>query len=339
MKTLNRRRFLHLAGLGMSALAVQQLLTACGIKSPESTASQGLPQTIPPTSTNPLSPTPSETQTIQPPLAIPDLVIVHGKDPETMVRQGIEAIGGMTRFVKSGADVIIKPNICIGYYSYEYATTTNPWVVAALVRLCLEAGASRVRVMDNPFGGPAEQCYQKSGIADQVINAGGEMEVMQPLKFQKTELPEGVQQKSLSFYQDFLTADTIINVPIPKHHSAAGLTLGMKNLMGTIQQREFIHNNLHESIVDLVTLVKPTLTVIDAVRILMANGPTGGNLNDVKQTDTIAISTDIVAADSYATSLFGKTPADIGYVQKAIDRGIGIGDLSQLKLQEFNADA
>src|SRR5659263_89189 len=112
MKPFNRRQFLHLAGLGMSALAVQQLLSACGIKIPEATATQVLPPAIPPTSTESSSPTPSEIQSTQTPLARPDLVIVHGKDPESMVRKGIEAIGGMARFVKSGANVIIKPNIC-----------------------------------------------------------------------------------------------------------------------------------------------------------------------------------------------------------------------------------
>ena len=69
-----------------------------------------------------------------------------------MTRHAIAAIGGIERFVKPGNDVIIKPNICTAT-PLEYAATTNPEVVAALVQLCLGAGAKRVRVMDFPFGG------------------------------------------------------------------------------------------------------------------------------------------------------------------------------------------
>lgn len=111
----------------------------------------------------------------------PYLVVARGEQPEEMVRQGIRALGGMERYIKPGADVIIKPNICVGYNGSEFASTTNPWLVGALVKLCLEAGASRVRVMDYPFGGTAEQCYRISGIEEQVTAAGGSMEVMQAL--------------------------------------------------------------------------------------------------------------------------------------------------------------
>jgi len=328
-----------MASLGMSALAAQQFLAACGIKTPGVTGTELSGMKSSQTATEILSPSATEAEATPTPTSNPGLVVVHGKDPESMVRKGIEAIGGMTRFVKSGANVIIKPNICVPYNTYEYASTTNPWVVAALVRLCFEAGASRVRVMDNPFGGPAQQCYEVSGIAEQVANAGGEMEVMQALKFHLTDFPEGEVQKRFSLYQDFLTADTVINVPIAKHHGSSKLTLGMKNLMGTIGERELLHSNLHTSIVDLASLIMPTLTVLDAIRILTANGPTGGSLSDVKETDTIAISQDIVAVDSYGTSLFGMTPDDVPYVKKAIERGLGIGDLSQLKVEEFSADA
>ena len=120
------------------------------------------------------------------------LAVARGDDPAEITRRAIAAVGGMERFVKSGADVIIKPNICTDYYSFEYAATTNPIVVATLVSLALAAGAGRVRVMDNPFGGTAQSAYKRSGIEDAVTAAGGEMEVMNQNKFRKAEIPNGL---------------------------------------------------------------------------------------------------------------------------------------------------
>jgi hypothetical protein len=85
------------------------------------------------------------------------LAAARGQSPTAMVQAAIKALGGIERFVKAGADVIIKPNICVAYHTYEYAATTNPEVIGTLVALCRSAGASRVRVMDQPFGGTADQ--------------------------------------------------------------------------------------------------------------------------------------------------------------------------------------
>jgi uncharacterized protein (DUF362 family) len=342
MTDQSRREFLRLAGLGLTTLAAQGLLTACGVKKPAN------PTTPPATAVGTANPTTAqatETQTASPENTAtpqsenPYLVVTHGKDPETLVRQGIKAIGGMERFMKPGAEVIIKPNICVGYNTYEYASTTNPWVVGTLVKMCLEAGAKRVRVMDYPFGGTPDQCYKISGIADQVKAAGGQMEEMSMLKFVETEIPNAVRLKKASIYQDILKTDLLINVPIAKNHSMAILTLGLKNLMGTMQNRESIHPSFEKNLIDLATVVRPQLTVIDAIRTLMANGPTGGDLGDVKEQDTLIFSPDIVAADSYATRLFNYKPQDVPYIIKAGERGLGKSDLSGLKIQEINTNA
>jgi uncharacterized protein (DUF362 family) len=242
----------------------------------------------------------------------------------------------MAGFVSAGYDVIIKPNICTDYHPPEYATTTNPTVVATLVSMCLEAGAKRVRVMDFPFGGSAKSAYASSGIADAVEAAGGEMHVMSPNKYSHVDIPDGRDITSVEIYPDILEADLLINVPIAKHHGSTRLTLGGKNLMGTILDRGMMHQNLGQRIADLTSLVRPALTVIDAVRILMNNGPTGGDLADVKQTDTIIASRDIVAADAFATSLFGLTGADIGYILASAEMGLGTLDLSSINLQEIS---
>ena len=268
------------------------------------------------------------------------LAVARGKDPDAaeLTRRAIAALGGIERFVKNGADVIVKPNICNAYHGPEYASTTNPEVVAAIVALCLAAGAKRVRVMDYPFGGTAQNAYVKSGIAAAVEAAGGQMEVMNNLKYKPVDIPNGQRLKKTQIYSDILAADVVINVPIAKHHSQAALTLGLKNLMGVVSNRGAVHAaGLPQGIVDLAGLVKPALTVVDATRILMANGPTGGNLDDVKQMDTIIASADMVATDAYGATLFGKTAADLAYVALAQKAGLGTMDLKAIKIEEINA--
>ncbi len=337
MKKVSRRDFLHLLSLGISSVAAAQLLSSC-----DSNNSPPVTESTP--SFTPLQPLPTsttiqKTQIVNPPTSTPQeypyLVITHGEDPEQHVRQGIKALGGIERFMKPGADVIIKPNICVPYRSFEYAATTNPWVVATLVKVCLEAGAKRVRVMDYPFGGPADQCYQSSGIQEQVKAAGGEMELMIPLKYKEYALPDAISLKNVSVYEDVLKADLLIDVPIAKTHGLATLTLGLKNLMGTIEDRGAIHRNFSDRVVDLGTLVRPHLTVIDAIRMLMANGPTGGDLNDVRLQNTVVFSPDIVTADSYATTLFGMQPQNLDYLVNAANRGLGRMDFQNVKIEEI----
>jgi uncharacterized protein (DUF362 family) len=262
--------------------------------------------------------------------------VARNGEPEELVRRALAALGGMGRFVKPGDDVIVKPNICVAYHTYEYAATTNPWVVKALVRLALDAGARRVRVMDYPFGGGAEQAYVTSGIQEQVLSAGGQMEAMTQIKFVDATIPQGVDLKQCRIYDDVLNADVLINVPIAKHHSLARLTLGMKNLMGVIYDRPAMHRNLGQRLADLSSRVSPTLTVVDAVRMLMDHGPTGGNLEDVRQADTLIVSPDIVAADSYAATLFGLGADDLAYVRAGAQMGLGRSDLDNLKIEEIN---
>ena len=234
-----------------------------------------------------------------------------------MVERALAALGGMERFVPKDGWVIIKPNICNAYHGYEYASTTNPWVVAALVRLCFGAGAKKVQVMDSPFGGTAANAYVTSGIAEQVGLAGGEMVDMPNFKFKSVKIKDAPDHKPFDIFEDVFKADLVINVPIAKTHGLARLTLGMKNMMGLILNRTSVHLNFAARLTDLNRTIQPALTVMDAVRILTANGPSGGNLADVKQLDTIIATTDVVAADSYATGFFGMKPSDLDYLVEA----------------------
>lgn len=339
MKRISRRDFIRLFGAGAGALTLNHLLAGCGrsLKTYETSIPSSPTYTTAPGELTPLEGSTAVPAATATPFSIPDLVVARGGQPEEMVRKGIAAIGGMERFVPQGARVIVKPNICVAYHTYEYAATTNPWVVGALVKMALEAGAGSVQVMDFPFGGTAEQAYVRSGIDEQVRAAGGEMVSMPGFKYSTVDIPQGLSINSTEAFKDALEADVLIDVPIAKHHGSTRLTLGMKNLMGLILDRGSIHMNLGQRIADLTTLFHPTLTVVDAVRILMDNGPTGGNLNDVNQVDTVIVSPDIVAADSFATTLFGLQPADISYIRAASDMGLGRSDLNNLRIEEIYA--
>ncbi len=359
---MNRRRFFERL-LAVSATGAFGL-SACTPKSaPATSTPQPAPAAdpvtpSPPPGSQPAAPTPRPTPAVpaatkpalaaEPTLAAAAqapaatgpayLAVVHGPDPTALTQRAVAAVGGIERFVTQGADVIIKPNMCTSYHTFEYATTTNPEVVATLVKLCLGAGAKRVRVMDFPFGGTPQSAYAKSGIAEAVEAAGGVMEVMSAMKYRSLEVPQGKSIKKWDVYGDIVDADLVINVPIAKHHNASGLTLGLKNLMGVVRDRDGMHaRGLHQAIADVATVVRPQLTIVDAVRILLHNGPTGGNLKDVKKTDTLIASTDVVAADSYATTLFGMTGQDIDYIRIAAELGLGEMDLSKIKIEEIDA--
>lgn len=363
MNRLSRRDFLRILAAAAGTAAVDRILIACGqppqnlpATQPQSSPTHqptstigpanptGLP--IPSPTSQPLSTVPqagiSPTATAAPsqtPAGAPDLVVVRNGEPEQLVQRAIQALGGMGQFVKSGDKVIIKPNICVAGRAPEYAATTNPWVVGALVKLCLEAGASKVSVMDTPFNGTAEEAYVTSGIREQVEAAGGEMAYMPGFKYVSVDIPQGKNLHKTDVNDDVLKANVLINVPIAKAHSVTTLTLGMKNLMGVIKNRSALHTNLGQNIADLASRVQPTLTIVDAVRILTANGPTGGDLNDVKKLDTLVAGRDIVAADSYATTLFGMKPSDIRYIVAGAKLGLGNSDLSSLKIEEVNVGA
>ncbi len=359
MKQISRRKLIQQALTGLGAVTLGPMIAGCQsqgnqAEEPASTSS-ALPSAtnletpssqpgsaaVQPSATNP--PVSATTESRSTPTIAssaitttpPEMVVARGTDPAELVRQGLAAMGGMSLFVTKGAKVVIKPNICVAYGAYENAYTTNPWVVGSLVKLCFEAGAASVRVMDFPFNGTAAAAYKKSGIEAQVLENGGEMVQMTGYKFISTALPQGKEIKKMGIYDEILKADVLINVPIAKHHSLAGLTLAMKNLLGVVDNRGNFHPNFSQRLPDLSSFVKPTLNVVDAVRILMNNGPASGTKDDVKQLDTIVITQDIVAADAYATSFFGKKPEDLKYIPVSADRKIGRMDINNLRITEI----
>lgn len=325
---LTRRDFLRRSFL----LAFGGAVAACrpgDIAVPTPTLAAPPPSRLPTATMTAVAPSPTPDQ--------PYLSIARGASPAAITRAAVDTLGGMSRFVKKGADVILKPNICSASFKPEGGATTNPEVIAAVVKMCLEAGARRVRVMDQGFSGDAAEAYKYSGIRAAVETAGGQMEIMSDAKYAPVDFPHGKNIKTWQVYQDILKADAVINIPIAKSHDLAKLTLGMKNLMGVITNRSSIHNGLDQRIADLSTVIKPTLNIIDAVRVMTRNGPTSRNPADVIVANTIIASHDIVAADAYAAAkLFQRKPEDIGYIRIGAEMGIGRYDFDKLNIKEIS---
>jgi uncharacterized protein (DUF362 family) len=269
--------------------------------------------------------------------AEPGLVVAQNGSPADLVRAAVLSLGGMQRFVKSGDIVVVKPNMSWDRVP-EQGATTNPEVVAEVVRLCLEAGAKKVKVFDSTLN-EARRCYKRSGIQAAAQRAGGDVSFIKENKFISTAIPEGDVLKRWELYEEALEADRLINVPAAKHHSVpeAGVSLGMKNLMGLIGgNRGHFHRGFAVKIVDLSTRLKPDLVILDAYRVLTRNGPSGGNLVDVTVKKTLVAGTDPVSVDSYGATLFKLNPVKIPFLVEANRRGLGENDLAKVPTKILN---
>ncbi|MGD9018689.1 MAG: DUF362 domain-containing protein [Desulfuromonadales bacterium] len=264
----------------------------------------------------------------------PPLAVRKGRDIPFLVRETINALGGVENFVKQGDVVVVKPNI--GWdRTVELAANTHPEVVKTLVQLCLEAGAKQVRIFDRTCN-DERRCYMQSGIRpalEAIRSDRVSIEYIDRRSFKELAIKGGRAFDRWEFYLPVIEADRLINVPIAKHHSISRLTLGMKNLMGVIGgNRGRLHHDIAESLSDIASVIHSDLTVVDATRILTANGPQGGRLQDVRKLDTLIASPDIVAADAYAATLFGLSPTQVPTVVAAARRGLGVMDLNQVRM-------
>jgi uncharacterized protein (DUF362 family) len=261
-----------------------------------------------------------------------DLAAAIGDDPSVITRKAIDALGGIKKFLKSGDVVVVKPNI--GWdRAPEQAADTNPEVVKTIVKMCLEGGAKIVKVFDNPCNDP-RRCYKNSGIFDAVKEAGGVIFYMDDWKYFPGNFPGGSVMADWPMFRDAVKCDCFINVPVAKHHSLTYLTLSMKNLMGVCGgSRGEIHQNIEEKLPQVTQFINPELTIIDAYRVLLRHGPSGGDLQDVKKLNTVIAGTDPVLTDSYAAKLMNKQPEDIGYIKAAAREGLGSMDLAKAKIR------
>jgi uncharacterized protein (DUF362 family) len=201
--------------------------------------------------------------------------------------------------------------------------------------MCLDAGAAKVLVFDNPCV-DARRSYATSGIKTAVEglkSPKAKVEYIDDNKWVTRKLPRAKKLTEWTFYKEALDADKFINVPVAKNHGSTTLTLSMKNLMGIIGgNRGRIHVGIDQKIADISSFIKPALIVLDATRVMFDNGPSGGDLTHVRVTNRVIAGVDPVAVDSYGATLFNMKGADIGHIVRAAEMGLGQIDLSKVRI-------
>ena len=274
----------------------------------------------------------STTFTVPPDPELPGIALCENEDAIRALNSSLDAMGGIKRFIKPGEKVTVKPNV--GWdRTPEQAANTNPILVSEMVRLCLTAGAAEVVVTDVTCNDP-RRCFLRSGIRDAAEKAGATVLLEQEEDFISADLG-GELLTVWPVLKHFVHTDRLINMPIVKHHSLSSCTIGMKNLYGILGgRRNQLHQRIDQSIVDLAAYSRPTLTVVDATRVLLRGGPTGGSLDDVAIENTVICATDQVAADARAAEFLGLRGDQVSHITLAQKSGLGIVDYNQVGYRE-----
>ncbi len=268
---------------------------------------------------------------------VAEMAIARGKDDEAvraeaLVKRALDAMGGMKRFVSRGDVVVVKPNI--GWDRAPiHAANTNPEVVAAVVKQAFDAGAKRVVVADGSCNDP-HRCFQRSGIWKMAYDLGADVVLPAEHRFRTVRM-KGEVLDEWPIFTTLVDADKVINVPVAKHHNLAKYTAAMKNWYGVLGgRRNRLHQNIDVSIADLATFMRPSLVVVDAIRVLVRNGPQGGNIDDTKPMNTIIASVDQVAADAFGCTLIGQHRDNLPYLKLGHERGLGTMYYENLRVRE-----
>ena len=269
------------------------------------------------------------------PVGKPALVAVRQGSRIAMLDAALAALGGISAFVKPGQTVVIKPN-CAWDKTPEMSANTHPDLVGHMVKLCKEAGASRVVVFDHSCDN-WQRVYRTSGIQEAVEKNGGEMVTgADESMYREHENPAARNLKKAKVHQAILDSDVYINMPVLKHHGGARMTACMKNAMGLVWDRGFFHSNdLHQCIADSVLLRKPDLNILDAFAPMLRNGPKGKDENDLINTRALLAGTDIVAIDAAAAKLLNYPDGEVRHIDLAAEMGLGEKDLTKVNIKRI----
>jgi len=264
------------------------------------------------------------------------VVVVKGKDPEKMLRSGLRVFRAVGAAIK-GKKVVLKPNMSFKN-PHTWGNNTSPGVARAVARYCTRSGAGSITAVDHTLS-PEGRSIKACGVGPALEQVKGVKVISAHEKsgYVKKRIPRGKQLKTTMVAREAAAGDILINIPVAKQHGATNVSIGLKNLMGLVWDRGYFHEmiNLHQGIADLATLLKPTLTIIDATRVMVSNGPQGPG--KVQKLDTIVISTDPVAADAVALSLTlwadrSLAARDVPHIKAAALLGLGVADLSKIKI-------
>lgn len=257
------------------------------------------------------------------------LVIAEGRDPEALLEKGFAAMGGIGLFIKPGNIVTVKPNFS-STRGPDAGVTNNPNLVGALVRRCLQAGAKEVRVIDHTFYS-GEMCLEASGIKAAVAAAGGRAFTINSRSDYSSVNINGEILKQAEYAKDVLEADVFINIPLLKQCDPTGISAAMKNLMGVVWDRGVFHRtDLHQTIAEFAAYKRPTLIILDALRGITANGPSGPG--PTKEWNQVVFGTDMVSIDAYGASLLGLKTGDVKHLEIAAKLGAGNPDWQSLEV-------
>jgi uncharacterized protein (DUF362 family) len=259
------------------------------------------------------------------------LCIATGDDRVKAVNLALKALGGIETFVKRGDHVLIKVNAAFATPAILCATT-HPQLVSEVARLCFQAGAASVTVTDNPINDP-ESCFALTGIGEAARSSGARLVLPRQTYFRPTTVPNGVHIKNWPLlYEPFKGVNKVIGIAPVKDHHRTGASMSLKNWYGLLGgRRNIFHQDIHRLIQELALMVRPTLVILDGTFTMMTNGPTGGSLGDLKQTSTLIVGTDQVAADAFGATLLGKSAQDLPFIGKAAEAGAGTADYEQLQ--------
>ncbi|OGF98541.1 MAG: hypothetical protein A3F83_12385 [Candidatus Glassbacteria bacterium RIFCSPLOWO2_12_FULL_58_11] len=244
------------------------------------------------------------------------LAAAKGPDPAAAAGSAVAALGGIGRFVRPGMRVMLLPNP----QGRLKGASTRPELVGAVARLCLEAGAAKVEIcsIHERFR------WSGTGIVEAAERAGAALWTPGPGDWREFAVPGARRQKKLRVIAPALEADLVINMPVAKQHESTRFTGALKNLMGVNEGNAGWHQGpayLVDSIVDLASVVRPRLAVVDATEMLAENGPFGPG-RTVKPGLVVA-GTDPVAIDAFTCGLLGLKPGEVSTIVRAAERGLG----------------
>ncbi len=270
----------------------------------------------------------------------PGVAVVSGSDYAAMTAKAVDLVGGIARFVPKGARVLLMPNV----QSKNPGTFTKPEILRSAIRMCKAAGAKEITCLSY-LGQPN---WDGAGLA-QIIQEEGTILKLVPREdanFKPVPVANPAALKEAMIMNAYYDYDVFINMPVTKDHAGSKFTGTLKNLMGlngpNCNRAQFHKPNwqtdpaaiehLETCIVDLNTVLKPTLNIVDATELIRTNGPMGpGEL--IKPLKVIA-GVDRVAVDAYCATLLGLKGEDIHMIRKAYERKLGEIDLKKVKIQE-----
>jgi uncharacterized protein (DUF362 family) len=274
----------------------------------------------------------SQTASVDKKFIIEGIGQTDGYSVNELTRKVFESAGGAGRFISKGDVVVLKPNLSWARRP-EMAATTNPEVLKAVVEICQEAGAKKVRIADNTIN-DARRCFALSGAGAVARSTGADLIHPRSSLMKKMNL-KGRSLETWPVLVPLVEADVVINLPVAKHHSLSTLTVGMKNWIGGVGgSRWSLHQDIHQSVVDLANFFQPTITLIDAIRIMTRNGPSGGSTSYVTAKNTLILTNDPVAGDAKAALLFDRKPEKLGFIRLAQSQGLGTFDVQKLAQQK-----